>query len=121
VFVAVETSYGGATPGQIAVVPAGSAEAPHTLVSEQREPSNLVYDERFGLLYTDIDQGSVLLVPAASLSTAEAVEPKAVIANTTPQSIALDGKYLYVAIDPGKTNETKGSIRRFRLSVIPTD
>ena len=53
-------------------------------------------------------------------TAAAPVEPVNVLSGVSPTSIALDEQSLYVASDPGSTNEKKGVIKRYALSVIPT-
>jgi hypothetical protein len=119
VFVAIGKGYTvGAPPAEIDVLPADGSEPSQLLVTGCQQPDDLTYDERFGLLYTDWGPGNVDLVPIDALDASAPVEPVNVLSGVSPTSIALDEQSLYVASDPGSTNEKKGVIQRYGLSVI---
>src|SRR5262249_19474145 len=115
VFIAIEEH--GTTHGEIDVVP-GAGGTPKTLVADRAHPSNLVYDARFGLFYTEWSKG-VELVPAASASGGVAT-PVKVLAVKAPTSLALGPDHLFVASDPGEPNQKKGELLRYPLSKIKT-
>lgn len=115
-FVAVEKK--GDSNGFIAVATQTSKTA-KTLVADQEYADNLVYDERYGLFFSEWKTGVLLVddeaIAAGGEQTAEVVLP---VKNVT--SIAVGKTDLYVADDPGEINEKKGEILRLPLSKVST-
>lgn len=113
VYIVVSTGQG--ETGRIAVVPGDGSKAPRTLV-EVKSADNLVYDDRFGLFYTDWSKGVELFSKSALSSTKPA--PSHVLSVSGPTSIALSKDQLYVTADTGQINEKKGELLRYPLSKI---
>jgi hypothetical protein len=116
-FVAVEKK--GDTDGFIAVATPTSKSA-RTLVAAQSHADNLVYDERFGLFFSEWATG-VLLVDEASLDSAGEQSAEVVLPVKNVTSLAVGKTDLYVADDPGEINEKKGEILRMSLSKLAQD
>jgi hypothetical protein len=118
VFIAIGKSVHSSDKAQIAVVPV-SGGTPRTLVSDVTAPSELVYDAKLGLLFTDWTRGVMRVEPAAIAGKGVAT-PKLVWANKTPTAILPTANELFLATNGGAKgqNDPKGEIWRLPRTAI---